>query len=242
VERGALAVVRETIVEIVVPVHNGERDLERSVRRLRAHLDAAFPFHATVTIADNASTDTTSEIGRRLARDIEGVRYMRLSDRGRGRAVAAAWLISRADVVAYLELGVRTPLEPLLPLVALVAGGHSDVASGARVRRNLASRAFDAVLALALGARFRDAHLGLKATRVHVARRLVPQVEDRNRFFDVELLVLARRSGLRVTEVPVDWTDCHGSRRLEDLTGVWRLVRSRGRRERLLEVMTADGA
>src|SRR5947207_15931679 len=67
VERAALAVVREPTVEIVVPVHNEERDLERSVRRLRAYLDACFPFHAVVTIADNASTDGTQEIGEQLA-------------------------------------------------------------------------------------------------------------------------------------------------------------------------------
>jgi glycosyltransferase involved in cell wall biosynthesis len=233
--------VRETTVEIVVPVHNGERDLEHSVRRLRAYLDAGFPFHATVTIADSASTDATSETGSRLAEEVVGVRYMRLSDPGRGRAVAAAWLISSADVVVSIDLRELTQLEPLLPLVALVAGGHSDVASGARVRRDLASRAYDAVLALAVGTRFGDAHLGLKAARTHVARRLVPQIEDRNRFFDVELVVLAQRSGLRVTEVPVDWTDCHGSRLHDDLAGVWRLVRSRGGRDRL-EVVTADGA
>jgi hypothetical protein len=52
VERGALAVAGGPTVEIVVPVYNEERDLEPSVRRLRAYLDARFPFHATVTIAD----------------------------------------------------------------------------------------------------------------------------------------------------------------------------------------------
>ena len=98
-ERAALAVVREPTVEIVVPVYNEERDLERSVRRLRAYLDARFPFHATVTIADNASTDGTQATGERLAQTVPGVGYMRISEQGRGRALAAAWLLSRAEVV-----------------------------------------------------------------------------------------------------------------------------------------------
>jgi hypothetical protein len=89
VERAALAVAREATVEIVVPVYNEERDLERSVRRLRSYLDARFPFHAIVTIADNASSDQTPAIGA----PIRGVRYIRISDKGRGRAIAAAWLI-----------------------------------------------------------------------------------------------------------------------------------------------------
>ena len=242
-ERAALAVVREATVEIVVPVYNEERDLELSVRRLRTYLDARFPFHATVTIADNASIDGTRAIGERLAATVPGVRYMRLNNKGRGRALAGAWLISRADVVAYMDVDLSTDLDALLPLVAPLISGHSDVAIGSRLapgarvkrglKRELISRAYNSLLRVALGARFKDAQCGFKAIRSETARRLVPKVENRAWFFDTELLVLAQREGLRIHEVPVDWTDDPDSRvqliptALEDLRGVWRLVRSR---------------
>ena len=241
-ERAALAVVREPTVEIVVPVYNEERDLERSVRRLRAYLDARFPFHATVTIADNASTDGTQATGERLAQTVPGVGYMRISELGRGRALAAAWLLSRAEVVAYMDIDLSTDLDALLPLVAPLISGHSDVAigsrlsSGARVRRGmkreLISRCYNALLRLTLGARFKDAQCGFKAVRGATARRLLPRVENRQWFFDTELLMLAQREGLRIHEVPVDWTDDPDSRvrllptALEDLRGVWRLMRA----------------
>ena len=240
VERAALAVVREASVEIVVPVYNEERDLERGVRRLRSYLDARFPFHSIVTIADNASDDQTRAIGPRLAATIPGVRYVRISDKGRGRALAAAWLISDADVVAYTDVDLSTDLDALLPLVAPLISGHSDVAigsrlaRGARVRRGLKreviSRCYNALLRLALGARFKDAQCGFKAMRSETARRLVPRVENRSWFFDTELLVLAQRAGLRIHEVPVDWIDDSDSRvqliptAVEDLQGVWRLL------------------
>jgi glycosyltransferase involved in cell wall biosynthesis len=242
VERAALAVVREATVDIVVPVYNEESDLERSVRRLRAYLDARFPFHTTVTVADNASTDDTQKIGRRLGATVPGVRYMRIGDKGRGRALAATWLISDADVVAYMDVDLSTDLDALLPLVAPLISGHSDVAigsrlaGGARVRRGLKreliSRCYNAILRLALGAKFKDAQCGFKAMRADTARRLVPRVENRNWFFDTELLVLAQRAGLRIHEVPVDWNDDADSRvklvptALEDLGGVWRLIRA----------------
>jgi len=76
---------------------------------------------------------------------------------------------------------------------------------------------------------FSDAQCGFKALRVDAARALLPLVEDRTWFFDTELLVLAERSGLRVHEVPVDWTDSPDSRvkiittALADLRGIWRL-------------------
>jgi len=240
VERAALAVVREPTVEIVIPVYNEERDLERSVRHLRAYLDACFPFHAVVTIVDNASTDGTQEIGGRLAGAVPGVHYIRLNDKGRGRALAAAWLISTADVVAYMDVDLSTNLDALLPLVAPVISHHSDLAigsrlsTGARVRRGwkreLISRCYNALLRVALGATFTDAQCGFKAIRAETARRLIPQVENRSWFFDTELLVLAQRASLRVAEVPVDWNDDPDSRvrlvptALEDLRGVWRLM------------------
>jgi len=242
VERAALAVVAEPTVDVVVPVHNEERDLERSVRRLRAYLDAGFPFHATITIADNASSDATQEIGTRLGASVPGVRYIRLHDKGRGRALAAAWLISQADVVAYMDVDLSTDLDALLPLVAPIISGHSDVAIGSRLafgarvkrgwKRELISRCYNALLRVTLGARFKDAQCGFKAVRASIARRLVPQVENRSWFFDTELLVLAQRAGLRIHEVPVDWTDDLDSRvelvptAIEDLRGVWRLMRS----------------
>ena len=258
-ERAALAVVRDPTVEIVLPVYNEERDLERSVRRLRAYLDACFPFHATITIADNASTDGTLEIGQQLAAEIPGVHFMRISDKGRGRALAAAWLISRADVVAYMDVDLSTDLNALLPLIAPLVSGHSDVAIGSRLassahvrrglKRELISRVYNTGLRIALGARFRDAQCGFKALRAETARRLVPQVENRTWFFDTELLVLAQRESLRIHEVPVDWIDDTDSRvrifptAVEDLLGVFRLMCSRpGRRGEGLEVMTADGA
>ncbi len=89
-------------VDVVVPVHNEERDLEPSVRRLHRFLSTDFPFSARITIADNASTDGTRDIAQRLASDLPVVRVLRLSEKGRGRALAAAWLTGDAAVVCYM--------------------------------------------------------------------------------------------------------------------------------------------
>ena len=212
VERAALAVVREPTLEVVIPVYNEERDLERSVRRLRACLDARFPFHANVTVADNASTDATGQIGERLAVTVRGVRYIRIAEKGRGRALAAAWLSSDAEVVAYMDVDLSTDLDALLPLVAPLISGHNDLAIGSRlapgfrVRRGIKRELISRARCSRLGTRFKDAQCGFKAVRTDTARRLLPQVENRSWFFDTELLVLAQRVGLRIHEVPVRTT------------------------------------
>jgi putative flippase GtrA len=67
--------------------------------------------------------------------------------------------------------------------------------------------------------------------RSDVARVLLPAVENHAWFFDTELLVLAERAGLRIYEVPVDWTDDPDSRvnvvstAIEDVRGIWRVSR-----------------
>jgi glycosyltransferase involved in cell wall biosynthesis len=234
---------RSATVEVVVPVYNESHDLEPNIRRLRRYLDREFPFDSIVTIVDNASTDGTWDIARRLVAEVPGVKARHLDAKGRGRALRAAWSASDADVVAYMDVDLSTDLDALLPLVAPLVSGHSDVAIGSRLapgsrverglKREIISRTYNAILRVALRNRFTDAQCGFKAMRAADARALLPAVADEQWFFDTELLVLAERRGLRIHEVPVDWTDDPDTRvaivstAVADLRGIWRLVRWR---------------
>ncbi|HEX4623093.1 MAG TPA: bifunctional glycosyltransferase family 2/GtrA family protein [Solirubrobacteraceae bacterium] len=230
------------LIEVVVPVYNEEASLEASVRRLRDYLAAEMPFAWRITIADNGSTDATPRIAAALARTLSGVHVLECPAKGRGRALRAAWLRSEADVVCYMDVDLSTDLRALLPLVAPLVSGHSDVAIGTRLapgarvvrgpKRELISRAYNRLLHAALAARFTDAQCGFKAMRADAARQLLPGVRDEAWFFDTELLMLAQRSGLRIHEVPVDWVDDPDSRvdvwrtALDDLRGIVRLLAS----------------
>ncbi len=140
-----------------------------------------------------------------------------MPEKGRGRALRAAWTASDAQVLAYCDVDLSTDLAALLPLVAPLISGHSDLAIGTRLsrdsrvvrgaKREFISRTYNLILRGTLAARFSDAQCGFKAIRGDVAQRLVPLVEDTGWFFDTELLVLAERAGLRIHEVPVDWVD-----------------------------------
>ncbi|HEX4717987.1 MAG TPA: bifunctional glycosyltransferase family 2/GtrA family protein [Thermoleophilaceae bacterium] len=227
-------------VEIVVPVYNEENNLGRSIRRLHEFLSNDFPLSWQIVIADNASTDRTLDVARLLSADLAGVEVLHLQKKGRGRALRAAWLGSPARVVCYMDVDLSTDLRALLPLVAPLISGHSDLAIGTRLarsarvtrggKREFISRAYNVLLRTFLRAHFSDAQCGFKAVRADVAKRLLPAVVDEGWFFDTELLVLAQRDGLRIHEVPVDWVDDPDSRvaivqtALDDLRGVARLV------------------
>ncbi len=237
------AEVSSPAVEIVVPVLNEERVLAASVRRLHGYLTASFPYSFRITIADNGSTDGTWQVAQALHQQLGNVAAIRLPLPGRGRALSTVWSESDAAVLAYMDVDLSTGLTAFLPLVAPLLSGHSDLAIGTRLgrgarvergpKRELISRAYNLILRTVLRARFSDAQCGFKAIRADRAQELLPQVRDRAWFFDTELLVLAQRRGLRIHEVPVDWTDDPDSRvdvvgtAAADLRGVWRLLRHR---------------
>ncbi|MCF8607597.1 bifunctional glycosyltransferase family 2/GtrA family protein [Gordonia sp. HY442] len=205
------------VLDIVVPVYNEEAGLETAVERLRDHLSTHVPYDSRVTIADNASTDETLAIARRLASQYDDVRVVQLSKKGRGGALNRVWRTSDAEIVAYCDVDLSTDLNALMPLIAPLVSGHSDIAIGTRLsrssrvvrgpKREMISRCYNLMLRTTMRAHFSDAQCGFKAMRTDVARRILPYVEDTGWFFDTELLVLAERIGLRIAEVPVDWTD-----------------------------------
>ncbi|GGV94833.1 glycosyl transferase [Streptomyces gelaticus] len=229
----------EPVLDVVVPVFNEEKDLEPSVRRLHAHLCETFPYPFRITIADNASTDSTPLIAARLADELPEAQWLRLAEKGRGRALRTAWSLSSAPVLAYMDVDLSTELTALLPLVAPLLSGHSDIAIGTRLapgsrvvrgpKREITSRCYNALLRFVLAVGFSDAQCGFKAVRRDVAERLLPLIQDSEWFFDTELLVIAERAGLRIHEVPVDWVDDPDTRvdilatALADLRGIARI-------------------
>ncbi len=233
------------VLDVVVPVYNEEIDLEPCVRRLHAYLRD----HVPVPVPDHHRRQRQ----HRLApprwppgspRELPGVAAVHLAEKGRGRALKHVWTNSDAAVLAYMDVDLSTDLGALLPLVAPLISGHSDLAIGSRLargsrvvrgaKREFISRSYNLLLRGTLSARFSDAQCGFKAIRADVAERLLPMVEDTGWFFDTEMLVLAERAGLRIHEVPVDWVDDPDSRvdivstAVADLKGIARLLRALG--------------
>jgi glycosyltransferase involved in cell wall biosynthesis len=204
-------------LDVVVPVFNEQATLESSIQRLHDYLTRSIGWSWRITIADNASTDTTPALADGLAADLPGVVAVHLPLKGRGRALKQVWLSSPAQVLVYLDEDLSTDLAALPPLVAPLLSGHSDLAIGTRLgrssrvtrggKREFISRSYNLLLRRTMSVGFSDAQCGFKAIRRDVAQRLVPLVEDDGWFFDTELLILAERAGLRIHEIPVDWVD-----------------------------------
>lgn len=228
-------------VDVVLPVYNEERILAASVARLRRFLSEHAGFAWRIVIADNASTDATLAVAQRLAERHPDVAVLHIPQKGRGRALHAAWGESTASVRTYMDIDLSTSLPAFIDLVRAVSLEGYDVATGTRLhrrsavsrslQRDLISKLYNSFVKAVFSTRFSDAQCGFKAISASAAERLLPHIRDGEWFFDTELLVLAEKNGLRIKDVPVLWVEDPDTRvnlrrtMMQDLRGVARLRR-----------------
>src|SRR3954453_13883527 len=119
-------------VEVVLPVLNEEKVLERSVRALHSFLDDNLAHEWRIVIADNGSTDATFDIGTGLAKELRNLECRHIPEAGRGRALSLAWLASDADVLAYMDIDLSTDLGafPRLATRGEAQGSHFRAGRG----------------------------------------------------------------------------------------------------------------
>lgn len=229
-------------VDAVIPVYNEAHVLEKSVATLGAFLEANLPYDWRIVVADNASTDGTLDVARDIANANRRVNVVHLDQKGRGRALKAAWLGSDADVLSYMDVDLSTDIRSYPALVRTIAEEGYDVATGSRLargsrttrglKRDVISRSYNLLIKAGFRTHFSDAQCGFKAVSRKAARELLPRIENNEWFFDTELLILAERNGYRIKDIPVRWVDDPDTRVnipktvMEDLQGLWRLKRA----------------
>jgi glycosyltransferase involved in cell wall biosynthesis len=225
-------------IDIVVPVYNEEKDLPASIKRLTEFLKLNVHNPWRIVIADNASTDGTRSISKRLCREHPGVEYLYLPQKGRGRALRTAWLASTADVVSYMDVDLSADLAHFPQLVnALESGYHLAVGSrlskeskiARSFKREFISRSYNLMIKSLFFTSFPDAQCGFKALTRQAAQAIVPKIQNNNWFFDTELLIIAAKGGYRIKSVPVGWVEDPNSTvkvlgtAIEDIKGLLRL-------------------
>lgn len=209
-------------VDIVVPVLNEAHVLSKSITTLDTYMRNHLPYRYRIIIADNGSTDGTSDVAKQLAVSLPTVTLHQLSEKGRGRALGQVWLSSRADIVSYMDVDLSTDLDSFLPMITPLVLGEAGVATGSRLmkqsqttrgfKRDVISRAYNFIIRRSMHTTFVDAQCGFKAIRRDVAINMLPKVEDTAWFFDTELLVKAEYAGYRIHEEPVKWIEDTDSR------------------------------
>ena len=213
-------------LSIVIPAYNEAVRLGNTLLAVVDYLRESWP-DAELIVVDDGSTDDTAGIARSIFSDSGSLRTSVISYKsnlGKGRAVRLGLLAARGDVALFSDADLSTPITEAPKLVEPIANGQYDVTFGSRAldrkligvhqpwRREQGGRVFNLAVRLATGLPFWDTQCGFKAFRMSVCRPLVEAATVDRFGFDVELLYLAFRAGLRLKEVPVRWDHYEGSK------------------------------
>ncbi len=229
-------------VLVTIPVYNEERALPVSIPALHAFFSEHLTdFDWEIEIADNASIDRTPEVSRELCAAWSRVRYLRLEQKGRGRALKKSWTGSDADICSYMDVDLSTNLASFPPMIRALAHEGYDIGTGSRLmkgantersfKREFISRSYNLMVKALFFTRFSDAQCGFKAVTRQVITTLIPAIEDNIWFFDSELLIIGEKCGYRIYDVPVRWIEDLDTRvkivrtAVDDITGLLRVRR-----------------
>lgn len=213
-------------LSIVIPAYNEAVRLGNTLVAVVNYLREHSP-DGEIIVVDDGSSDNTAGIARKIFNASGKLRTSVISYKsnlGKGRAVRLGLLAARGDVALFSDADLSTPITEAPKLVDPIRNGQFDVTFGSRAldrkligvhqswRREQGGRVFNLVVRLATGMPFWDTQCGFKAFRMSVCRPLIEAATVDRFGFDVELLYLAFRAGLRLKEIPVRWDHNEGSK------------------------------
>ena len=210
---------------IVIPCFNEERRVGETLHVTIEYLTINAP-ESELIVVNDGSTDATGTIAREILSETRiATRLLEnFPNRGKGAAVRTGLLAAREPIGLFSDADLSTPIEETPKLIEPIANGEVDIAFGSRAldrsligvhqpwRREQAGRVFNLLGRVATGLPFWDTQCGFKAFRLDVCRPILESARINGFAFDVELLFLAHRAGLRIREIPVRWNHAEGSK------------------------------
>jgi dolichyl-phosphate beta-glucosyltransferase len=209
----------------VIPAYNEEARIGETLRLTIDYLAKNAPESELIVINDG-STDATGAVAREaLAPAKVQTRLLEnFPNRGKGAAVRKGLLAAEKPIGLFFDADLSTPLDQTPKVIEPIARGEVDIAFGSRAldrsligrhqswRREQSGRVFNLIVRVSTGLPFWDTQCGFKAFRLDVCRPILAAARIEGFAFDVELLYLAYRAGLRLREVPVRWNHSEGSK------------------------------
>jgi glycosyltransferase involved in cell wall biosynthesis len=210
---------------VVIPCFNEAARIRATIGATLGYLEKSSP-QSELLIVNDGSTDETSTIaGETLAQaPIEAHLLENFPNRGKGVAVRKGLLAARRSIGLFFDADLSTPLEEIPKVIEPIANDDVDLAFGSRALdrrligqhqpwlREQGGRVFNLLVRLTSGLPFWDTQCGFKAFRLDLCRPILQRARIDGFAFDVELLVLAQRAGLRLREIPVRWNHAEGSK------------------------------
>ena len=210
----------------VVPAFNEAHRIGQSLTEVLRYLRETSP-ESELIVVDDGSVDGTPDIVREIFAQADGVSTRLIQpphNHGKGWAVRTGLLAATRAVALFSDTDLSTPITEAPKLLEPIFAGEVDVAFGSRAldrgligrhqawHREQGGRVFNLVVRLATGLPFWDTQCGFKAFRLETVRPVLKELRSDGFGFDVELLYVAEKAGLRLREIPVRWDHNDGSK------------------------------
>ncbi len=228
-------------ISIVIPAYNEEERIVNGIREVQKYL-AKKPWEHEIIVVDDGSKDKTAALVKEMMQKDKRVKLFRnVPNRGKGYSVRRGMLAAKGDYVLFTDADMSTPMRELDEFLKHMA--EYDIAIGSRNLaqsrimikqpkfRQMLGKTFPFIVRTLLRLPIKDTQCGFKL----FSRKAANDVFSRQRLerfaFDAEVLFIALRLGLRIKELPVEWTNDPRSkvrvfrdsfRMLRDVVRVWR--------------------
>ncbi len=211
----------EVFLSIVIPAFNEESRLPDAIDKTLAYLGRQ-AYSAEIIVADDGSADGTAKAVERYTAQAIPVRILRLPHRGKGHAVKRGMLAAKGRYRFQCDADLAMPIEQVEKFLP-PAVGEVDIAVGSREapgakrynepwHRHLMGRIFNTIIRMLAVPKVQDTQCGFKCFRGEAAERLFSLQRLDGFAFDVEILFIARKMGLRTADVAIDWHHSRDSR------------------------------
>jgi len=208
-------------MSLVVPAYNEQSRLPATLEKLRAFLQKQ-PSRYEVLVVDDGSRDRTTAIVEEAMASFPELRLLREQHRGKGHAVRKGMLAAVGQYVMFCDADFSMPVEEVVKFPKSLADSYQIAIASREVKgarrigepwyRHLMGRVFNLLVRLLAVPGLQDTQCGFKCFTLEAAREIFGMQVIDGFGFDVEVLYIARKLGIPITEVPINWYYSSSSR------------------------------
>ena len=204
---------KHNTVSILMPAYNEGGYIYQSVKLLSEFIETQ-PLEYEVIILDDGSWDNTAIEAQRACQDFKNIRYLsHKKNKGKGAALKSAFLISKGDIIIFLDADLDLPPSQLSLFFSTLNSGKSDVIIGCKrhpdsmvdypLDRKIISVGYSLFLRLLFGLPLKDSQTGMKLFKREVLNKIFPIILCKRFAYDIEILACAHKYGFKIQEIPI---------------------------------------
>lgn len=205
------------MLSVIIPAYNEEK---RIVRTLKPAIDflSAQPYDSEIIVVLDGCKDNTRQVAESFSGKFKNLKIIDYSpNRGKGYAVKQGMLKAAGDMRLFMDADYAVPIETVTGYIEKINDGADIVIAARRHKdsviekhqmflRDLAGKGFGVLQVIVLGFPFYDTHCGFKLFTAKAAEYLFREIKFDSNFFDPEMMYIAYRANMKVTEMPVKWS------------------------------------